>query len=126
MRVAMFVYGAFVYGVFLSAATVGGGESIKMSVSPAQSFAPANLFVRLSIEPNAANRSVEVAAESDQFYRSSVITLEGDQGPRTVLLELRNLPGGEYQVRGVVADSRGHEVAMVQQHVNVLDSGADR
>lgn len=113
-------------GTLLTVATVGGGESVRMNVSPAQSFAPANLFVRLSIEPNATNRLVEVIAESDQFYRSSQVTLEGDKGPRTVFLEFRGLPGGQYQVRGVVADHRGREVATVQKEVNVLDSGADR
>jgi hypothetical protein len=113
-------------GIFLMVATVGGGESIKMNVSPVQSFAPANLFVRLSIEPNAANRLVEVAAESDHFYRSSQVTLEGDQGPRTVLVEFRNLPEGQYYVRGIVADDKGREVAAVQREVNVLDSGTDR
>jgi hypothetical protein len=121
MRVA-----AILCGFFAMVTSVGGGEAIKMSVSPAQSFAPANLFVRLSIEPNAVNRTVEVAAESEEFYRSSLVALEGDQGPRTVLLEFRNLPGGHYLVRGAVADDRGHEVAIARQEINVLASGRDR
>lgn len=111
------------YGIFLAAVSVGGSEPLKMSVSPAQSIAPANLFIRLSIEPQAANRLVEVEAEFDRFYRSSQISLEGDHGPRTVVLEFRALPGGQYRVRSVVADDKGREVAAVQREVNVLDAG---
>lgn len=78
-----------------------------MSVSPALSIAPANLFIRLSIEPHAANRLVEVEAESDRFYRSSQIALAGDHGPRTVVLEFRALPGGQYRVRSFRAQGLG-------------------
>lgn len=112
--------------IFLLAAPLNGGQPFKMSVSPQQSFAPANLFVRLGIEPNAVNRVVEVVAESEEFYRSSQVTLEGDRGPRTVMLQFRNLPGGTYQVSGRVTDDRGHEVAYARHHVNVLPSGRDR
>ena len=121
MRVAILLC-----GIFLTVTPLGGSDSLKISVSPAQSFAPANLFVRLSIEPNATNRSVEVAAESEDFYRSSQVALEGDQGPRTVQLEFRNLPGGHYEVSGTVADDRGRQVAVVHQNVYVLPSGRDR
>jgi hypothetical protein len=113
-------------GFLLSVTPLGGGESLKMGVSPQQSFAPANLFVRLGIEPDAANRVVEVVAESENFYRSSQVALEGENGPRTVMLQFRNLPGGSYEVRGVVTDSRGREVAVAHQSVNVLPSGHDR
>jgi hypothetical protein len=113
-------------GFLLSVTPLGGGESLKMSVSPEQSFAPANLFVRLGIEPDAANRIVEVVAESGDFYRSSQVALEGEGGPRTVILQFRNLPGGSYEVRGVVTDNQGREVAVAHQSVNVLPSGRDR
>jgi hypothetical protein len=112
--------------VLFAVATLGGDESLKMTVSPEESFAPANLWVRLGIEPNAANRVVEVIAESGEFYRSSQVALEGDRGPRTVQLEFRNLPGGSYEVRGIVTDGRGHEVTSSRREVTVLTSGRDR
>ena len=121
MRVAILLC-----GFFLSVTPLGGGQSLKMSVSPEQSFAPANLFVRLGIEPDAANRIVEVVAESEEFYRSSQVALEGENGPKTVMLQFRNVPGGSYEVRGVVTDDRGREVAVAHQSVNVLPSGRDR
>lgn len=113
--------------LFLLAGTsLTGGESLTMSVSPAQSFAPANLLVRLGIEPNATNRVVEIVAESEEFYRSSLVALEGERGPRTVQLQFRNLPGGRYEVSGTVTDDKGREVAFARRQVNVLPSGNER
>ena len=117
---------ALLAGLILIASPLNGTEPLTLSVSPRQSFAPANLFVRLGIEPNAANRSVEVVAESDQFYRSSLVSLEGDRGPKVIQLQFRNLPGGTYEVHGRVTDDRGREVASARHQVNVIDSGVER
>jgi uncharacterized protein (DUF58 family) len=113
-------------GILLTTAPMGGTESLKITVSPSQSTAPANLRIRVTVEPNATNRSVAVAAESDHYFRSSEVTLEGDQGPRTIYFEFRGVPGGQYEVRGAVGDAEGHEVASAREHVLVLGSGADR
>jgi hypothetical protein len=106
-------------------APLGGSEAVKMSVSPAQSMAPANLFIRMSIEPNAVNRTVQVVAESDDYYRSSEVALEGNEGPRTVLLVFRSVPGGTYEIRGIVADSKGRQVAYAYQNIFVMSSGPE-
>jgi hypothetical protein len=113
-------------GIFLAVAPIRGSESLKMSVSPTQSLAPAYLRVRVTVEPNEVNRTVVVAAESDDYYRSSEMALEGEQGPRTIFFEFRGVPSGEYQIRSVVGDAKGHEVASVKQNVNVIASGTER
>jgi hypothetical protein len=113
-------------GLFVAVAPITGTESIKMSVSPAQSLAPAYLRVRMTVEPNAANRIVAVVAESDNYFRSSELPLEGENGPRTIFFEFRGVPSGEYQIRGLVGDAKGHEVASVKQNVNVIASGTER
>lgn len=123
MRLAVF---AVLCGFLLVGAPTNGSEAMRMSVSPAQSMAPANLHIRVSIEPNAENRSVLVSAESDDFYRSSEVALEGDQGPRTVLVDFRSMPGGHYEIRGTVADARGRQVASARQNVFVMPGGSDR
>ena len=69
-----------------------------MKVFPEVAFAPADLVVRASIEANAENRAIEVVLDSPDFYRSSLIELEGERAPRTTVFELRNLPGGRYVV----------------------------
>ena len=75
----------------------GAGDQLTIAVSPGRSFAPALLRVRLRVEPNADNRSLEVIADSDGFYRSSEFQLEGDRSPVTFNLELRDVPEGEYR-----------------------------
>ena len=100
------------------------GEPIAMKVSPAVAFAPANLVVRATIEANADNRAVEIVAESDDFYRSSQIQLEGEQAPRTSRFEFRSLPPGTYEVRARLIGADGQPRGHVRQQVNVIANGA--
>jgi hypothetical protein len=103
---------------------LGAGERITMKVSPAVAFAPANLVVRATILADADNRAVEIVAESDDFYRSSEIQLEGDKAARTSMFEFRSLPPGTYEVRASLVGANGERRAMIRQQVNVLQSGA--
>jgi hypothetical protein len=93
---------------------------LTIAVSPLQSFAPTNLTVRIHVAPDADTRALEVTAESSEYFRSSLIPLDGKEAPRTVAVELRGLPGGNYQVRGTLVDSAGHPRASVSQQVIVL------
>ena len=108
-----------------SAATLplGAGEPITMRVSPAVSFAPANLVVRTTIPSDPENRAVEILAESPDFYRSSEIQLEGDKAARTTSFEFRSLPPGTYEVRATLFGRSGTR-GVVRQQVNVMPSGA--
>ncbi len=99
-------------------------DPMTIRVTPAVSFAPANLIVRATIECNAANRAVEIVAESEDFYRSSQIELNGDDAPRTTQFEFRSLPPGTYEVRAVLYGISGDPRAEVRQQVNVISSGA--
>jgi hypothetical protein len=104
----------------LSAISASGGEQLRIAVSPAQSFAPSNLNIRARMVPNADNRALEVVAESGEFYRSSQITLEGERAPATITFEFRGVPGGEYEVYGILTDSVGHQRAVARQMVRVI------
>jgi hypothetical protein len=101
----------------------GSREPLAVRVSPAVSFAPANLIVRATIEADAGNRSVEVIAESSDFYRSSEIQLDGDNAPRTNTFEFRSLPSGTYEVKAILYGANGHPRAQARQQVNVISSG---
>jgi hypothetical protein len=105
-----------------SAVSINATEPLTMAVSPAQSFAPTNLTIRVRVEPDAGNRGLEVVAESSDYYRSSRIQLDGAEAPRTISMEIRNLPGGDYDVRGALIDSAGRERAAVRKQVIVLGS----
>jgi hypothetical protein len=107
-------------------AFVAAKEPLSIRVSPAMSFAPANLVVRTSIEPDASNRAVEIVTDSDQFYRSSLVQLDGERAPRTSIFEFRSLPSGEYEVKAALIGVDGHARAIARAHVNVVESGASR
>ena len=116
---------ACLLGILMTSTTlpIGAGERITMKVSPAVSFAPANLVVRATIGADADNRAVEIVAESPDFYRSSEIQLEGDRAARTTTFEFRSLPPGTYEVRAKLFGADGQQRAAVRQQVNVIASG---
>jgi uncharacterized protein (DUF58 family) len=97
-------------------------ERLTLAASPVSSFAPANLVVRVHVTPDSANRALEVIAESSDYLRSSRIQLDGEDAPKTVTLEFRGLPHGDYAVRGALIDSAGHERATARRYVVVLAS----
>jgi hypothetical protein len=113
-------------GMLMMTATLplGAGEKMTMKVSPAVAFAPANLIVRAMVLADADNRAVEIVAESADFYRSSMIQLEGDQAARTSIFEFRNLPPGTYEVRANLYGADGAQRATIRQQVNVIASGS--
>src|SRR5882762_10037589 len=115
---------AWVCGLAVIKTTAAGGnQPLSMQVSPAVSFAPANLVIRTKLEPDVNNRAMEVIAESGEFYRSSAIQLEGDRAPRTVTFEFRSLPPGEYAVTAAVIGADGQRRAFARSHVNVMETG---
>lgn len=113
-------------GILLVAATLpaGAGERMILKVTPAVAFAPANLIVRAFVEADADNRAIAVVAESDDFYRSSQIQLDGDRAPRTNTFEFRSLPPGHYNVKVMLIGKSREPLVTLQQKINVMASGA--
>jgi hypothetical protein len=110
----------------MTTTVVGAKEPLSMRVSPVMAFAPANLMIQTRLEPDANNGAIEVVAESSEFYRSSVIQLEGDRAPRTTTFEFRSVPEGRYEVTAVLIGTDGRQRALVRSHVNIVESGASR
>lgn len=117
---------AALLGILMVTATLplGAGEKMTMKVSPAVAFAPANLIVRAMILADPDNRAMEIVAESEDFYRSSTIQLEGEHAARTSMFEFRNLPPGTYEVRANLIGANGQQRATIRQQINVIASGA--
>ena len=101
----------------------GAKQSLAVRVSPAVSFAPANLVIRTQVDPDADNRSLEVVAESADFYRSSTVPLDGDRAPKTTQFEFRSLPPGEYAVSVIVTGADGRQRAVSRGQARVMESG---
>ncbi len=106
-------------------AGIGAGDALKLTVYPSFSFAPSNVRVHVRVEPSAENRALEIAADSGDFYRSSLMPLDGDKAPRMITIEFRSLPGGDYDIRGSVFDATGHERACVYGQATVMSTGAE-
>lgn len=105
------------------AAQTGASSRVALRVSPTVAFAPADLSVRATVETNSDNRSLQVIAESNDFYRSSELQLEGEYAARTNTVSFRSVPGGEYTVRVIVRGSRGETLATSMAQVNVVERG---
>ena len=104
----------------------GTPDPVTLKATPAVAFAPATLVVRATITADARNRAIEVSADSEDFFRSSAIELEGDQAPRTNTFEFRSLPPGIYEVRARLIGDDGRERASAREEVQIIASGGER
>jgi hypothetical protein len=102
------------------------GDRLAMRVSPTVAIAPADLIVRTMIESNAANRSIEIIADSAEFYRSSEVPLDGENAVRTAQFAFRHLPSGLYTVRAVLKGANEEQLAQTRQEINVASGAIDR
>ena len=107
-----------------AALPTGAAERVTMTVSPTRSFAPSDVVVRVHVAPDVANRAVVIVAESGDYYRRSVVQVDGESGPRMIVLELRSVPGGDYRIRAAVIDGAGHELASVRKETIILAAGS--
>jgi hypothetical protein len=104
----------------MSGLTAGAGEKISLKATPEISFAPAHLVVRTAVEPDADNRALEVVIDSPDFYRSSLIQLEGDQAPRTAVVEFRGVPGGNYEISARLLGQSGESRGIARRVIDVI------
>lgn len=107
--------------VLLLAAPLAGDEAITVSVSPAMSAEPANICVRVMVAPDSANRAIEIEAESATYYRSSEVSLDGDKAARSTTFDYRELPAGDYEVRGTLLGQNGHTRAVSRRWFTVTE-----
>ena len=98
---------ALLCATFSMVATVRGNEGLRMQVTPAVSLEPAVLTVRVSVEPSADNRVLQIVAESKDFFRRSEVQIDGERGAPLNVFEFRNLPTGLYHVTSVLTGASG-------------------
>jgi hypothetical protein len=104
------------------AATISmhGSERMSIRVSPRVSFAPANLTINAMVEPNAANRGIEVVVDSGGYFRSSEIGLDGDRAPRANQFRFPSLPAGAYRIRVAVKGASDEELGSAEAEIRVV------
>lgn len=101
-------------------APLHGSDQVSIAVSPRISYAPSTLRIRVKLEPNTENRAIQIITDGADFYRSSVIELNGERGPATVEFNIPNIPGGDYDVIAVLLGNSGRPRARTVQNVTVL------
>ena len=92
---------------------------LDVRVTPRFALAPADVLIRVVIDPDDDNRQIEVAIESLLYYRSSMIDLEGARAPRVNELWFRQLRAGDYELRVLLLDAGGHQRAFVRRFVSL-------
>ena len=98
-------------------------DRLQLQVTPAVSMAPAYVVVRAIVEHDANNRELEIVADSENFYRRTVIDLDGAQAPKVNELKLVDIPGGEYEVTATLYDMNG-ERTLARRSIMVMSLGS--
>lgn len=91
----------------LSTTPVRSDKQLSVRVTPAIARAPAYITVLTSIQANDDNRSIEVIADSGDYYRRSVTTLDGGRAPVANEFIFKDLPEGRYEVTVALYGSSG-------------------
>lgn len=97
-------------------------EKLDLRVTPAVSMAPASVLVRATVQHDADNRELEIVADSSDFYRRSVVDLDGEQAPKTTELKLIDIPGGEYEITATLLNVHG-ERTVARRSIMVTSLG---
>jgi hypothetical protein len=96
---------AFFLGIHLSA-----DQAITISARPAVVPAKGSALLKVIVERNAANRTLIWEVDGLAFYRSSTMQLEGSSAARSYFFIVKDLPGGQFDVRARVVRSDNTEV----------------
>jgi hypothetical protein len=106
------------------AGVLDGNQPLTLQVSPAMAPAPAFVSVRAHVEANDDNRTLEVVAQSPDFYRSSRVDLAGRNAPRLAVFEYPSLPSGLYDITAILVGTGGKR-ATVSRLVRVVPMAGD-
>jgi hypothetical protein len=101
--------------LLLATAPLGADERLKMYLSVTGAIAPANVSVQTIVQPSSRNRAIRVVAESEDFFRSSTMSLNGESAPRVTTITFPQMPSGQYHIEVAVLAVDGSEIARAQK-----------
>jgi hypothetical protein len=106
--------------------TVTSSPSLSLEVSPVVAPGPAFVTVRAFVEPSDDNRSLEIVAQSADFYRSTRVALDGRNSPRMSVVEYPRLPAGRYEITGILVGTAGKRAAAMKLVYLVAGAGSGK
>lgn len=101
MRTAIGAAALIIIGA-ISAPRSPAKELVEIRVRGHYFAAPATVPITVAVEPGAQNRLLVVEADSDDYFRSSAIELDGENEKRLHSVEFKSLPAGHYTLRAQV------------------------
>ena len=115
----------FIAVVALFSAVTGHAHDnrLRIDVWPNVSQAPANVRIRAIVEPNSENRSLTIAADSGDFFRSSYVPMSGIDAAEITETMLKGLPGGEYEISATLVDAQNRTI-IERRSITVTSNGA--
>jgi hypothetical protein len=100
-------------------------ELVEIKVRGYYFAAPATVPMIVAVEPAARNRMLVVEADSDDYFRSSAIELEGENEKRLHSVEFKSLPAGSYEIRARVL-SKNEVLGSAVEGLVVTGIGSER
>jgi hypothetical protein len=94
-------------------------DFLQLHVSPVLSER-GDMLVQVLVTRDAENQWMKVTAESEGYYSSSEMELEGEYSPRVKVIRFRGVPAGWYEVTGTVFDHRQHVKGLARRSVMVF------
>jgi hypothetical protein len=117
-------------GVLLAATLITAGatrgdatEVVQIRLQGRYYVAPATVRVVVTVEPDADNRLLRIAADSPEMFRASDVTLSGASEKRTHSVEFKNLPEGDYTLTAEVLSRSEQLRGMATQELVVTGIG---
>jgi hypothetical protein len=108
MRSRRIVLALAAVAVLDTAAGDAAEDRLRVDVYPRITTAPAAVRVRARVTPDEKNRSLEVVADGGNYYRSSLIHLDGADAATVTEMMLKDLPAGRYAVTVLLTDTDGN------------------
>lgn len=93
---------AVVAGVLAGSMQMIADEAISITVRPAVMSYRGSTQLKVLVSRNERNRLLVWEVDGPNFYRSSSIELDGAASPRSYFFMVKDLPGGEFDVRATV------------------------
>jgi len=100
-------------------ALVHANDFVQLHVSPTLSDR-GDMLVQVLVTRDAENQWMRVTAESETYYSSSEMELEGAYSPRVKIIRFRGVPAGWYEVTGTVFDHHQHVKGLARRSVMVF------